>query len=136
VAGGALVWAGALSPLSVADAPPPPAASRYAASSWALARGKATYFHDLLNIDSVEAQLIKDMDKLYSKGSRLATEMGGVVERMWGNMSAKQGDENSLRIFYAMAEQIKPLLLSVPALVERAVHPAGRPRPLCSPGAA
>ena len=54
------------------------------------------------------------MDKLYSAGSRIATEMGGVVERLWGNMSAKQGDENSLRIFYAMAEQIKPLLLAVP----------------------
>ena len=86
----------------------------YAASSWALASGKATYFHDLLNIESKEAQLIKDMDKLYSAGSRIATEMGGAVERLWGNMSAKQGDENSLRIFYAMAEQIKPLLLGVP----------------------
>jgi hypothetical protein len=86
----------------------------YAASSWAVASGKTTYFHDLLNIDSAEARLIKDMDKLYSAGSRLATEMGGVVERLWGNMSAKQGDENSLRIFYAMAEQIKPLLLAVP----------------------
>ena len=86
----------------------------YAASSWALGSGKATYFHDLLNIDSKEASLIKDMDKLYSAGSRIATEMGGVVERLWGNMSAKQGDENSLRIFYAMAEQIKPLLLAVP----------------------
>ena len=29
------------------------------------------------------------MDKLYSAGSRIATEMGGVVERLWGNMSAK-----------------------------------------------
>ena len=80
----------------------------YAASSWALGSGKATYFHDLLNIDSKEANLIKDMDKLYSAGSRIATEMGGVVERLWGNMSAKQGDENSLRIFYAMAEQVSP----------------------------
>ena len=78
----------------------------YAASSWALGSGKATYFHDLLNIDSKEASLIKDMDKLYSAGSRIATEMGGVGERLWGNMSAKQGDENSLRIFYAMAEQV------------------------------
>lgn len=86
----------------------------YAASSWALASGKPTYFHDLLNIDSPEAQMIKDMDKLYSKGSRIATEMGGIVEKLWGNMSAKQGDENSLRIFYQMAEQIKPLLLALP----------------------
>ena len=38
------------------------------------------------------------MDKLYSKGSRIATEMGGIAERLWGNMSAKQGDENSVRL--------------------------------------
>lgn len=86
----------------------------YAASSWALESGRPTYFHDLLNIDSPEAQMIKDMDKLYSKGSRIATEMGGVVERLWGNMSAKQGDENSLRLFYQLAEQLKPLLLALP----------------------
>jgi hypothetical protein len=36
-----------------------------------------SYFHDLLNIDSPEATLIKDTDKLYSKGSRLASELGG-----------------------------------------------------------
>ena len=58
-----------------------------------------------------QASLIKDMDKLYSAGSRIATEMGGVVERLWGNMSAKQGDENSLRIFYAMAEQVALTLI-------------------------
>lgn len=32
-------------------------------------------FHDFLNIDSEEAQMIKDTDKLYSKGSRLASEV-------------------------------------------------------------
>ena len=34
----------------------------YAASSWALGSGKATYFHDLLNIDSKEARLIEDVE--------------------------------------------------------------------------
>jgi len=41
----------------------------YAATSWALGAGRPTYFHDLLNVDSPEAQLIIDMDKLYSKGA-------------------------------------------------------------------
>ena len=32
-------------------------------------------FHDFLNIESEEAQMIKDADALYSKGSRLASEV-------------------------------------------------------------
>jgi len=85
----------------------------YAATSWALATNKTTYFHDLLNIDSSEATLIKEMDKLYSKGSRLATELGGPVERLWGALT-KNGDENSLRIFYQMAEHLRPLMQAIP----------------------
>jgi len=75
-------------------------------------RGEATYFHDLLNIDSPEATLIKDMDKLYSKGSRMATELGGAVEKLWGSFT-KGGNENSLRVFYQMAQHLQPLLLSL-----------------------
>ena len=84
----------------------------YAATSWGLASGKATYFHDLLNIDSPEATLIKDMDKLYSKGSRMATEIGGPVEKLWGSFT-KGGNENSLRVFFQMAQHLVPLLLSL-----------------------
>lgn len=49
----------------------------YAAASWGLNsdEGRETWFHDFLNIDSEEAQMIKDTDKLYSKGSRLASEV-------------------------------------------------------------
>lgn len=51
----------------------------YAAASWGLnakeGSGRETWFHDFLNIDSEEAQMIKDTDKLYSKGSRLASEV-------------------------------------------------------------
>ena len=36
-------------------------------------------FHDFLNIDSEEAQMIKDTDKLYSKGSRLASEVSCIL---------------------------------------------------------
>lgn len=85
----------------------------YAASSWGVASGKPTYFHDLLNIDSAEATMIKDMDKLYSKGSRMATELGGSVEKLWGSFT-KGGDENALRVSYQMAEHLRPLLMSIP----------------------
>eukprot|EP00798_Chlamydomonas_sp_ICE-L_P007873 gene7873-1083_t len=86
----------------------------YSTCSWSLASNKgATYFHDLLGIDSPEAQLIKDMDKWYSKGSRLASEMGGMVEQMWGSLTLS-GDANMLRSTYQMGEMVKPLLMGLP----------------------
>eukprot|EP00584_Thalassiosira_punctigera_P025531 CAMPEP_0172551206 /NCGR_PEP_ID=MMETSP1067-20121228/36684_1 /TAXON_ID=265564 ORGANISM="Thalassiosira punctigera, Strain Tpunct2005C2" /NCGR_SAMPLE_ID=MMETSP1067 /ASSEMBLY_ACC=CAM_ASM_000444 /LENGTH=518 /DNA_ID=CAMNT_0013338961 /DNA_START=30 /DNA_END=1586 /DNA_ORIENTATION=- len=85
----------------------------YAATSWGLAddsgNDRETWFHDFLNIDSEEAQMIKDMDKAYSKGSRLASEMGGQVEKIWGSFT-KAGDETSLRLTYQFSEQIIPLI--------------------------
>jgi len=87
----------------------------YAACSWSLkAAGKNdTYFHDFLNIDSPEANLIKDMDKWYSKGSRLASELGGIVEQLWGSLTLS-GDADSLRATYQIAEAVKPLLAQLP----------------------
>jgi hypothetical protein len=85
----------------------------YAAASWGVASGRTTYFHDLLNIDSPEATLIKEMDKGYSKMSRLATEMGGSVERLWGALT-RGADENMLRASYQFGEHLLPLLLSLP----------------------
>jgi len=84
----------------------------YAASSWALAQGN-TYFHDLLAIESPEAKMIHDTDQLYSKGSRLASEFGGRVEKLWGSFT-KGGDENALRSSWNIAEFLRPLLLSLP----------------------
>lgn len=93
----------------------------YAASSWGLdgedAGGRETginpsretWFHDFLNIDSEEAQMIKDTDKLYSKGSRLASELGGPVEKFWGGLT-KSGDETSLRCTYQFSEHMVPLI--------------------------
>jgi len=52
------------------------------------------------------------MDKLYSKGSRMATEIGGPVEKLWGSFT-KGGDENSLRVFFQMAQHLQPLLMSL-----------------------
>jgi hypothetical protein len=83
----------------------------YAATSWGLGSDseRETWFHDFLNIDSEEAQMIKDTDKLYSKGSRMASELGGTVEKFWGSLT-KSGDEDSLRVTYQFSEHMIPLI--------------------------
>jgi hypothetical protein len=85
----------------------------YSACSWALEQGYTTIFHDLLNIESEEAELIHSVDALYSKFSRMATEFGGPVERMWG-AAMKQGDANALRVAALTAAHLQPLLLAYP----------------------
>lgn len=54
----------------------------YATTSWGLDAdsGRDTYFHDLLNVESPEGNMIHEVDKKYSKGSRMASEIGGIVE--------------------------------------------------------
>eukprot|EP00903_Cladosiphon_okamuranus_P016685 g15383.t1 len=84
----------------------------YAASSWGLDAGMGTYFHDLLNIKSRQASLIKKVDGWYSRASRWASELGGVVEKAWGAMTLS-GDENSLRASWQMAEELKPLMMGL-----------------------
>ena len=54
----------------------------YSACSWALEQGYTTIFHDLLNIKSDESELINSVDALYSKFSRMASELGGPVEAL------------------------------------------------------
>jgi hypothetical protein len=84
----------------------------YSAASWAVEAVKGerdVYFHDLLAIESPEAQMIIDGDKMYSKGSRLASELGGVVESLWGSMT-KAGDEDSLRVTYQTGEYLRPII--------------------------
>jgi hypothetical protein len=56
----------------------------YSACSWALKTGRTTIFHDLIAIQSKEADLIKNTDNLYSKFSRWASEIGGPIEKAWG----------------------------------------------------
>uniref|UniRef100_A0A7S4U6W7 Uncharacterized protein n=1 Tax=Guillardia theta TaxID=55529 RepID=A0A7S4U6W7_GUITH len=85
----------------------------YSAASWGLASGSFTFFHDLLAVESKEATLIKEADKVYSKGSRLASELGGVIEALWGSIT-KSGDASSLRCTYQLAENLRPLLLDIP----------------------
>jgi len=88
----------------------------YAATSWGIGadnRGKRdTYFHDLLNVESPEATMIHEVDQKYSKGSRMASEWGGFVERLWGKLT-KSGDEDSLRITYQWGELLRPVLLGL-----------------------
>jgi len=85
----------------------------YSACSWALSQGYTTIFHDLISIESEEASLIHSVDALYSKFSRLATELGGVVEKAWG-MAMKQGDADALRVAAMFANHLQPILGAYP----------------------
>mmetsp|Transcript_45915 Transcript_45915/g.111228 ORF Transcript_45915/g.111228 Transcript_45915/m.111228 type:complete len:550 (-) Transcript_45915:495-2144(-) len=85
----------------------------YSACSWALSQGYTTIFHDLINIESEEASLIHSVDALYSKFSRLATELGGVVEKLWGK-AMKQGDADALRVAAMFANHLQPILGAYP----------------------
>ena len=85
----------------------------YSAASWALQTGHPVLFHDLLNIQSKEADLIKSTDELYSRFSRYASEMGGLVEKWWGSMMLS-GDANALRAAANVAAHLQPLLLAYP----------------------
>lgn len=85
----------------------------YSAASWAVQNGYPCIFHDLLNIDSPESDLIKSTDEMYSKWSRRASELGGVVERLWGAMM-KAGDADALRVAALTASLLQPLLKAYP----------------------
>lgn len=85
----------------------------YSACSWALKAGHPTIFHDLLNIESPESALIKGTDDLYSKFSRLASEMGGPVEKIWGSMMLS-GDADALRVASLTAAHLQPLITAYP----------------------
>jgi hypothetical protein len=84
-----------------------------AASTWGVGLDMITYFHDLLAIESKEADLIKSMDALYSKGSRLASELGGPIEKAWGH-ATMSGGENSLRQTWLMGEALTALMETMP----------------------
>ncbi|HBS06643.1 MAG TPA: hypothetical protein DEA96_16860 [Leptospiraceae bacterium] len=52
--------------------------------SQSVERGISTALHDLLAIECNESTCIERLDSLYSQFSRLATDIGGPVEWMWG----------------------------------------------------
>ena len=85
----------------------------YSICSWAVKENYNTIFHDMLNIKSEEQGLIEEVDALYSKFSRLASELGGPIEMLWGK-AMKQGDADALRIAALAAAHLQPLLLAYP----------------------
>jgi len=98
----------------------------YAACAWAMHvdednntapskdnAARTTYFHDLLNIDSEQADLIKSTDAVYSKMSRITSNIGGVVEKLWGK-AMLQGDADALRISGLTAVHLRPLFKDLP----------------------
>jgi len=85
----------------------------YSTVSWALGMGHPTIFHDLLNIKSDEANLLVSTDDLYSKCSRLASEVGGIMEKLMGTILV-QGDADALRLANLTAAHLQPLVLAYP----------------------
>lgn len=87
----------------------------YATCSWALddENTTTTYFHDLLNIESEEANLIKSTDAVYSKLSRISSNIGGIVEKIWGSLMLS-GDSDALRISGLTAVHLTPLFTHLP----------------------
>lgn len=85
----------------------------YSACSWAMSRGHTTIFHDFLNIESDEADLIRTLDHFYSKFSRIASEFGSYAEQAWGK-AMKQGDADALRAAALTAAQLQSLLTVYP----------------------
>ena len=97
----------------------------YAACSWAMyvdedatdksavSKDRTTYFHDLLNIDSEEADLIKSTDAVYSKMSRITSNLGGMIEKAWGSLMLS-GDADALRISGLTAIHLRPLFKDLP----------------------
>lgn len=85
----------------------------YSACSWSLSKGYTTIFHDLLNIESEERDMLTSLDTFYSKMSRIASEWGGPFEKLWG-VAMKQGDADGLRIAALTASHLVPLLKAYP----------------------
>ncbi|TGK50679.1 hypothetical protein EHQ16_04555 [Leptospira kanakyensis] len=72
-----------------------------------------TYLHDLLAIQSPEANAIADIDSGYSYFSRLSAEIGGPVEWLWGVLMS-QGNLTSLELSCQLAELYKGLMNGIP----------------------
>ncbi len=85
----------------------------YSVYTWALALGRTPYLHDLLDIDSPEADTISGIDAFYSRWSRRAADLGGLVELAWGK-AMQQGDLDSLRFSCRLAAKVAPLMRHLP----------------------
>ena len=85
----------------------------YSLYTWALATGRTPWLHDLLDIDSPEATTIASVDAFYSRWSRRAADIGGVIEWAWGK-AMQQGDIDALRFSCRLAERVAPLMRHLP----------------------
>ncbi len=85
----------------------------YAVYTWALALDKRPLLHDLLDIESPEADTIHGIDAFYSRWSRRAADLGGAIEWAWGK-AMQQGDLDSLRFSCRLAERVAPLMRDLP----------------------
>lgn len=85
----------------------------YSAVTWALELGAQPHLIDILAVDCPEAHRVAEMDKAYSKFSRISSNIGGVVDAIWTRMLL-QGGINSLRFSCLLAEQLKPLMADLP----------------------
>ena len=81
--------------------------------TWSQALGHTTWLHDLLAIESPEADSIRAMDATYSRYSRLSSNLGGPFEWLWGKLM-QQGGPGSLRTSLMLAEAIAPLMKGIP----------------------
>lgn len=87
----------------------------YAACSWAHGADKSIYFHDLLNIESEERQLLLDNDNAYRACSKAVSEIGGPIEKIWGILTTSQKNcRMQLRNFINVAYVMRPLLAGIP----------------------
>eukprot|EP00435_Cladocopium_sp_Y103_P049675 s945_g15.t1 len=85
----------------------------YSALTWALELGGKPFLLDILSPDCVEAAIVRNMDKQYSRMSRIASNLGGVIDAMWGKMML-QGDANALRCCLALSQKIRGIMAAFP----------------------
>lgn len=85
----------------------------YSALTWAIELGMKPHLMDILAPDCVEANIVRHMDKQYSRMSRIASRLGGVVDAIWGKMTLK-GDLNMCRFMVVLAQKIRPILAGLP----------------------
>lgn len=73
----------------------------YGVASWALDAckqdGRDVYLHDIVNVNSPEAEFVSEAETLYSHGSRALTEQPNFIESRVSKMTSS-GGTNALRI--------------------------------------
>lgn len=86
----------------------------HAVGSWAEAMGVRPVLHDLLGVEAPEADVVRGADRFYSRLSRLAVDLGGPFERLWGWLMTR-GDADSLHLSMRLAWALRALMTELPA---------------------